>query len=119
MQDAALFADMLSCRTTDVIPHGVEPQPRGKRRWGTDQQVAEVVASQNPVLMILEDAHWADPTSLEASTGGGSGLTQPSPATGRNCSPRVPATLAGRSHVTALSISRLTQREAEAMIAAL
>jgi predicted ATPase len=25
----------------------------------------EALARQNPVLMIFEDAHWADPTSLE------------------------------------------------------
>ena len=27
----------------------------------------EALARLNPVLMIFEDAHWADPTSLEAS----------------------------------------------------
>ena len=26
----------------------------------------EALARQNPVLMIFEDAHWTDPTSLEA-----------------------------------------------------
>ena len=26
----------------------------------------EALTSSSPVLMILEDAHWADPTSLEA-----------------------------------------------------
>jgi predicted ATPase len=26
----------------------------------------EALSRQKPVLMILEDAHWADPTSLEA-----------------------------------------------------
>ena len=26
----------------------------------------EAISQQSPVLMIFEDAHWADPTSLEA-----------------------------------------------------
>jgi hypothetical protein len=30
----------------------------------------ETLARKNPVLMIFEDAHWTDPTSLEAFDGG-------------------------------------------------
>ena len=26
----------------------------------------EVISRQSPVLLVLEDAHWADPSSLEA-----------------------------------------------------
>ena len=29
----------------------------------------QALARKNPVLMIFEDAHWTDPTSLEASAG--------------------------------------------------
>ena len=31
----------------------------------------EVLTRSNPVLMIFEDAHWTDPTSLEAIRSGG------------------------------------------------
>ena len=33
----------------------------------------EALTWQKPVLMIFEDAHWSDPTSLERLVGRGSG----------------------------------------------
>jgi predicted ATPase/class 3 adenylate cyclase len=64
-QDAALFAEILS------LPGGffpaferTAPEQREKTLTALTSQV-ERLASQQPVLMILEDAHWIDPTSLE------------------------------------------------------
>ena len=38
----------------------------GRKRWKRSISQMEALTRQNPVLMILEDAHWTDPTSLEA-----------------------------------------------------
>src|SRR6476620_968348 len=76
----------------------------------------EALARQSPVLMILEDAHWTDPTSLEAF--------------GRvvGCIRRLPVLLIvtfrpdfdapwiGRPHVTFMAINRLGERDIDAMI---
>ena len=37
----------------------------GKKRWKACFTGQLAFAQQNPVLMIFEDAHWTDPTSLE------------------------------------------------------
>ena len=65
-QDVALFAEMLSLRndgrypTLDLVPQ----QRRQKTLEALTSQLAGL-ASQHPVLMVFEDAHWIDPTSLE------------------------------------------------------
>ena len=65
-QDAALFAEMLSL-PNDQRYHAIELTPR-QRRQRTLQALTlqvEALASSCPVLMVFEDAHWSDPTSLE------------------------------------------------------
>jgi class 3 adenylate cyclase len=66
VQDAALIADMLSLRNDGRYP-SLELPPRERRERTLNALVSQVVAfsRQNPVLMIFEDAHWTDPTSLE------------------------------------------------------
>ena len=67
-QDAALFAEMLSLPNDGRYP-ALEPDPQRQR-----QRTLEALnltdggpITSNPVLMIVEDAHWSDPTSLERS----------------------------------------------------
>jgi predicted ATPase len=66
-QDAALFAEMLSLPNDGRYP-AIELTPEQRRQRTLEaltEQLARL-ASQNPVLMIFEDVHWTDPTSLEA-----------------------------------------------------
>ena len=42
------------------------PQQRRQKTLEALTAQMEALARQNPVLMIFEDAHWTDPTSLEA-----------------------------------------------------
>jgi predicted ATPase len=75
VQDVTLFAEMLSLPndgrypTLDLIPE----QRRQRTLEALTAQLAGL-ARQKPVLMIVEDAHWGDPTSLEVF-----GLTVPLP----------------------------------------
>jgi len=65
-QDAALFAEMLSLPNDGRYP-ALDPAPE-QRRQKTLAALGlqlETLARSSPVLMILEDAHWGDPTSLE------------------------------------------------------
>src|SRR3954469_19162728 len=65
-QDAALFAEMLSLPNDGRYPPvEVEPQLRRQKTLKALGSQIETLARINPVLVIFEDAHWADPTSLE------------------------------------------------------
>ena len=66
VQDAALFAVMLSLSNDRRYP-AVEltPQQRRERTLQALARQVEALARSCPVLMVFEDAHWSDPTSLE------------------------------------------------------
>ena len=67
MEDAALFAEMLSLPNDGRYPSlELTPEQRRQRTLAALVSQMEALARQNPVLMIFEDAHWTDPTSLEA-----------------------------------------------------
>jgi predicted ATPase len=115
--DAALFAEMLSLPNDGRYPAPqLTPQ---RRRLGTlEALVLQVTAlsRKNPVLMIFEDAHWTDPTSLELF----GRIVDKIPTL------RVLLIVAfrqefeppwiGRPYVTAVTINRLAEREVSAMI---
>jgi class 3 adenylate cyclase len=65
-RDAALFAEMLSL-PNDGRYQTLELAPQQRRQKTLEALTAQLKAlsQSNPVLMIFEDAHWADPTSLE------------------------------------------------------
>jgi predicted ATPase len=66
IQDAALFAEMLSLPNDGRYP-SLELTPEQRRQRTLEALTAQLarLARQRPVLMIVEDAHWIDPTSLE------------------------------------------------------
>ena len=65
-QDAALLAEMLSLPNDGRYP-ALELAPQQRRQKTLEALTAqmEVLSRSNPVLMIFEDVHWIDPTSLE------------------------------------------------------
>jgi hypothetical protein len=67
MEDAALFAEMMSLFNDGRYPTlGLTPEQRGQRTLHALTGQFTKLASHNPVLMIFEDVHWIDPTSLVA-----------------------------------------------------
>ena len=65
-QDAALFAELLSLPNDGRHPTlELTPQQRRQKTLEALTTQLELMARSNPVLMIFEDAHWLDPTSLE------------------------------------------------------
>ena len=76
----------------------------------------EALTRTKPVLMMFEDAHWTDPTSLELFSRAVdriAGLRVLLIVTFR---PEFAPPWIGRSHVTALTLNRLAQRDINAMI---
>ena len=67
-QDAALFAEMLSLPNDGRYPT-LELAPQQRRQKTLEALTAQLatLSRSSPVLMIFEDVHWVDPTSLECS----------------------------------------------------
>src|SRR5215471_3632143 len=92
------------------------PQQRRQRTLEALASQVAALASQKPLLMIFEDAHWADPTSLELF-----GRIVNSIPTLRvllivTFRPEFEPPWLGRPYVTALTINRLAEREVGAII---
>ena len=116
-QDAALLAEMLSLPNDGRYPAlELVPEQRRQKTLAALGVQLETLARSSPVLMILEDAHWGDPTSLEAF-----GRTVDRIASLRvllivTFRPEFEAPWVGQPHVTALTINRLAERDIGAMI---
>jgi predicted ATPase/class 3 adenylate cyclase len=66
-EDTALLAEMLSLANDGRYPVlALPPEQRRARTLAALLAQIEALTRQSPVLMIFEDAHWSDPTSLEA-----------------------------------------------------
>ncbi|MGO9327256.1 MAG: AAA family ATPase, partial [Steroidobacteraceae bacterium] len=116
-QDAALFAEMLSLPNDGRYPAlALTPQQRRQRTMEALMVQTEALTRSSPVLMIFEDAHWTDPTSLELF-----GRAVDRIATLRvllivTFRPEFEPPWIGRAHVTPLTINRLAQRDIDVMI---
>ncbi len=117
IDDSAILAEMLSLPNDGRYPAlQLDPQQRRQKTLQALLAQTEALARQSPVLVILEDAHWSDPTSLELF-----GLViariEALPAllivTFR---PEFQPPWIGRPYVTALTINRLVQRDVNAII---
>jgi class 3 adenylate cyclase/predicted ATPase len=65
-EDIALLADLMSLPTLEHHPQqNLSPQRKKERTLEALIHQLEGLARQQPVVMVLEDAHWIDPTSRE------------------------------------------------------
>lgn len=115
--DASLFAEMLSLPNDGRYPAlKLTPQQHRQRTFEALISQLEALTRQSPVLIIFEDAHWTDPTSLEAF-----GRIVARIETLRALMivifrPEFDPPWIGRQHVTAMTINRLTKHQVGAMI---
>jgi predicted ATPase len=116
-ENAALLAEMLSLPNDGRYPAlELTPPQRRQRTLQALTSQMQALVRQKPVLMIFEDAHWIDPTSLELL----SQVIVQIPALRLlllvTFRPEFEAPWIGRPHVTTLTINRLAEREVGAMI---
>ena len=116
-QEAALIADMLS------LPNGgrhptleVDPQQRRRKTLEALSLQLETLAKVKPVLMIFEDVHWIDPTSVEVLGRTVDRLRTLCVFLIVTYRPEFDPPWIGRPYVTALSLNRLGEREVAGMI---
>jgi class 3 adenylate cyclase/predicted ATPase len=116
-QDAALFAEMLSLRSDGRYPAlALTPEQRRERTLEALTAQMQALSRQNPVLMIFEDVHWTDPTSLEAFGQVVDRLRTLPVLLIVTFRPEFEPPWIGRSYVTALTVNRLAQRDIQVMI---
>src|SRR5580704_3821146 len=77
------------------------------------------LARQQPVLMIFEDVHWVDPTSLEVVSRTVDRIKTLQALLIVTFRPEFNAPWVGQPHVTSLTLNRLGEREAATIIAGL
>jgi class 3 adenylate cyclase/predicted ATPase len=115
-QDAALFAEMLSLPNDGRYPTlELTPQQRRQRTLEALVLQGEALARSCPVLMVFEDAHWADPTSLELFGRVVDWVRTRSVLLIVTFRPDFEPGWAGK-HVTPLSLTRLAPREVGVII---
>ena len=116
-RDAALLAEMLSLPNDGRYPV-LERAPQERRQKTLEALTAqmEALSRSNPILMIFEDVHWIDPTSLEALGRTVDRLRRLGVLLIVTYRPEFEPPWIGRSYITALSLNRLDEREMGAMI---
>ena len=116
-QDAALIAEMLSLPNDGRYPTlELAAQQRRQKTLEALTAQLEALSRSNPVLMIFEDVHWIDPTSLEALGRTVARIRTLSALLIVTYRPEFAPPWIGQPHVTALTISRLGDWEIAAMI---
>jgi class 3 adenylate cyclase/predicted ATPase len=113
IEDAVLIAEMLSLPNDGRHPT-LELTPQQRRQKTMEALTAQIerLSRQKPVMMILEDAHWADPTSLEAFGRAIDRIRRLSVLLLVTFRPEFDVPWAARPYVTALIVNRLAEHEA-------
>ena len=116
-EDVALLAAMLSLPNDGRYP-AIDLAPAQRRQKTLEALIAQIdaIAGQTPTLMIFEDAHWADPSSLEVLSQLVDTVQAMRALLFVTLRPEFAAPWVARPHVTTLSINRLTRRDVEALI---
>lgn len=116
-RDAALLAEMLSLPNDGRYPPvEVEPHLRKEKTLEVLGLQLEALVRINPVLMIFEDAHWIDPSSLEFFARVVDLAVNHRFLVLLTFRPEFTPPWIGRPHVTALTLSRLTRRDIDSLI---
>jgi predicted ATPase len=116
-EDKALFTELLSLPNDGRYPKlEITPQQRRQRTLEALTRQTIALAEQSPLLMIFEDVHWIDPTSLEALGRGIGRIKAAGVLLIITHRPEFEPPWLGRPYVTALSLNRLGERDIASMI---
>ena len=111
-----LFAALLSLPlTADYVPQTVSPEQQKQKTLQTLLTILLRIAAQQPLLLVMEDLHWVDPTTLELLS-----LLVDQGPTARilvllTFRPDFSPPWTGRAHLTQVTLNRLPRRQAAEM----
>jgi predicted ATPase/class 3 adenylate cyclase len=113
---APFLASLLSLPTGERYPAlELAPNELKERMMAAMLAMTVGAAKQIPLLMIIEDAHWIDPTSLDLTTRMIERMRDLPILMVITCRPEFTSPWAG-DNVTAVTLNRLDRQEAETMI---
>ena len=116
----ALFADLLSIPGDHRYPPlTMSSETRKDMTLEALVQRLHRLADRSPVLFIVEDAHWLDPTTLDLLTRIINRIRQMRVLVLITFRPHFKPVWADYSHVTSLTLSRLPRRQSAELVAAL
>ena len=116
-EEQALLADLLSIQVSGLdLLKTVTPQRRKSMTFAVILRHIDNLARQQPTLAILEDMHWADPTTLELLDLLVEAIQQLPLFLVITARPEVRPTWASRPHVTVKLLSGLDDRHAASLI---
>ena len=113
-----LFAALLSLPlTADYVSQTVSPEQQKQQTLQTLLTILLRIAAQQPLLFVMEDLHWVDPTTLELLS-----LLVDQGPTARmlvllTCRPDFSLPWTRRAHLTQVTLNRLPRRQAAEMTA--
>ena len=116
-QHLSLIAELLAV-PSDGRYQPLKVSPQQKREMMLEALLGQLdgIAAQTPVLMVFEDAHWIDPTSLDLlnrTVARVAGLPVLLVVTFR---PELQPSWVGQQHVTLLSLNRLGRRDSAGIV---
>ena len=117
-ESVPLFAPLLSLSLPEsrYAPLNVSPQRQRQKTLETIVAILLELAERQPVLFILEDLHWTDPTTLEFL----GLLVEQVPATAiatlLTCRPHFQPSWHHRSYITEMTLNRLSPTQVEQII---
>ena len=110
-----LIADLLSLPTRYPMPE-LSPQQRKEKTLAALLAQVDGLARKQPVLILFEDMHWIDPTSLELLTATIDRVQHQPVLPVATARPEFTPPWPSQAHVTALSLARLSRRECVALV---
>ncbi|WP_027578715.1 adenylate/guanylate cyclase domain-containing protein [Bradyrhizobium sp. Ai1a-2] len=111
------LANLLSLPLSDRyrLPE-LSPQKRKEITLAAFMAQLHALAARQPVFVIFEDAHWADPTSLELLTVALESLPRLRVLLLITARPEFTPPWPGHAHVTTVSLTRLNRRNGAALV---
>ena len=114
---ASLFAAMLSLPLDRYPPLNLSPQKQKEHLIAALADQVSALARRQPVLIIFEDAHWIDPTSLDVLGAMIDEIPDSAVLLVITYRPEFDPPWAGHSHITTLTLNRLGRREGAEIVA--
>ena len=116
----ALFADLLSIRGDHRYPPlNASSETRKEMTLEALAHHLQKLADRCPLLFIVEDVHWLDPTTLDLMTRIIDRIRQMRMLLLITCRPDFKPVWSDYSHVTSLTLSRLPRRQSAELVAAM
>ncbi|HEV2852168.1 MAG TPA: AAA family ATPase [Thermoanaerobaculia bacterium] len=101
---------------THLLPPGINPKYERKKLFEALVALFAEMAELRPLVLVVEDLHWADPSTLELLGFLLDGITASSLMLVATFRPEFQAPWGHRAQVTQLSLSRLTEAQTTALI---